>query len=76
MAELTTHISNERWLDLLETRALRPEATSNAFASRTRRPLLKDGRLLIVAADHTSRGVLGVRDKPLAMANRRSLLER
>jgi len=37
---------------------------------------LRDGRLFIVAADHTSRATLAVRDEPLAMANRRGLLER
>ena len=40
-----------------------------------RRPLLIDGRLFIVAADHTARGMLGVAGDPFAMADRRRLLE-
>ena len=34
------------------------------FAGRARRPLLTDGRLFIVAADHTARGMLGVPGDP------------
>jgi DhnA family fructose-bisphosphate aldolase class Ia len=35
-----------------------------------------DGRLLIVAADHTARGMLAVGDDPLAVADRYTLLDR
>jgi hypothetical protein len=69
-------IQDDRWADLLETRATRPEAIATAFRARERRPRLTDGRLLLVAADHTARGMLAVRDQPLAMADRRQLLER
>ena len=44
--------------------------------ARRRRPLLTDGRLFIVAADHTARGMLDVGDDRFAMADRRSLLDR
>ncbi|MDH3752401.1 MAG: aldolase [Acidimicrobiia bacterium] len=71
-----TLLSDDRWRDLLETRATRPEAVAEALAGRRRRPRLTDGRLLLVAADHTARAMLGVRDDPTAMADRRSLLER
>ena len=40
-----------------------------------RRPLLTDGRLFIVAADHTARGMLGVPGDPFAMADRRRTLD-
>ena len=43
--------------------------------TRRRRPLLTDGRLFIVAADHTARGMLGVPGEPFAMADRRRTLE-
>jgi hypothetical protein len=49
-----------------------------AYTGR-RRPdrLLGDrGTLFLVAADHPARGALGVRDQPLAMADRRDLLRR
>jgi hypothetical protein len=62
---------------LRETRANDPGAIARAAAARSRRPLLEGpGRLLIVAADHPARGVLGVGDRPDAMADRRSLLQR
>ncbi len=40
-----------------------------------RRPLLTDGRLFVVAADHAARGMLGVGADPFAMADRRRLLD-
>lgn len=63
--------------DLTDLRARHPEAIAEAAARRARRPLLGErGSLLIVAADHTARGILGVSGRPLAMANRIDLLER
>ena len=62
---------------LTELRATDPEGIARAWASRTRRDLLRsDGRLLLVAADHPARGALGVRADPWAMASRHDLLER
>ena len=57
--------------ELLEQRADQPEAALERLRSRPRRPLLTDGRLFIVAADHTARGMLGVGGDPFAMADRR-----
>ncbi|MEU1275180.1 deoxyribose-phosphate aldolase [Streptomyces sp. NPDC005799] len=63
--------------DLVSVRARHPEAIAEAADRRRRRPLLGDsGRLMIVAADHPARGALGVGGRPLAMADRRDLLER
>jgi DhnA family fructose-bisphosphate aldolase class Ia len=63
--------------ELTEIRARHPEAIDVAWARRARRPLLGvDGRLLIVAADHPARGVLGVRNDAMAMASRTDLLVR
>ena len=70
-------VSDSRWATLLETRALRPTAIAEALASRSRRPLLADdGATFIIAVDHPARRANGVRDRPLAMADRRDLIER
>ncbi|MBO4253487.1 Cgl0159 family (beta/alpha)8-fold protein [Streptomyces griseorubiginosus] len=62
---------------LVSVRVRHPEAIAEAAARRRRRPLLGvSGRLMIVAADHPARGALGVGGRPLAMADRRDLLER
>ena len=69
-------LDDDRWADLLHERATRPAAAGERLRSRRRRPLLgADGRLFIVAADHTARGMLGVGDEPFAMVDRRRLLE-
>ncbi|MFI1253457.1 deoxyribose-phosphate aldolase [Streptomyces netropsis] len=63
--------------DLVKVRSRHPEAVAEAAARRARRPLVgANGRLLIIAADHTARGVLAVGDRAHAMANRADLLER
>lgn len=60
-----------------EARALNPASVSAAAAARRRRPWLgSTGRLMIIAADHSARGVLAVGDRPMAMANRADLLDR
>lgn len=67
----------ERLAALTETRASEPERIAQAWQARSRRPLLaRDGRLLVVAADHPARGALGVRGNPLAMGSRSELLAR
>jgi DhnA family fructose-bisphosphate aldolase class Ia len=68
----------ERFAELIEIRATRPEEIAAAAARRARRTSLlgPNGRLMIVAADHPARGALGAGSDPLAMADRRDLLER
>jgi DhnA family fructose-bisphosphate aldolase class Ia len=62
---------------LREVRAHHPAAVAEAAAARDRRALLRrDGRLMIVAADHPARGALGVRSVADAMADRYDLLRR
>ncbi|AXQ57155.1 Cgl0159 family (beta/alpha)8-fold protein [Streptomyces koyangensis] len=62
---------------LARLRAHRPEAVAEAAARRVRRPLLgRDGRLLILAADHPARGALGAGRGDRAMADRARLLAR
>ncbi|MGK3204953.1 Cgl0159 family (beta/alpha)8-fold protein [Amycolatopsis sp. MEPSY49] len=61
-------LTDERWRELLHTRATNPGAVRQAYATRKRRPqLLSDqGTLFLVAADHPARGA----------PDRRALLER
>jgi DhnA family fructose-bisphosphate aldolase class Ia len=63
---------------LIEARAQAPEQIPAAAAIRPRRQQLigESGRLMIIAADHTARGILGVGGDPLAMASRFDLLDR
>jgi hypothetical protein len=71
-------VSDAAYQALLDTRARRPEAVAEAYAYRRRRPaLFGDGdTLFLIAADHPARGALAVHDDPLAMADRRGLLDR
>ncbi len=62
---------------LVEVRAANPAAIADAWQARSRRTLLgRDGRLLLVAADHPARGALGVGARTSAMASRTELLTR
>ena len=62
---------------LREVRAHHPGAVAETAAARDRRALLRrDGRLMIVAADHPARGALGVRGVADATADRYDLLHR
>jgi hypothetical protein len=71
-------ITDQQWERLLETRALHPEAVQDAYASRhrPRRLVSERGTLFLVAADHPARGALGTGGDPMAMADRRGLLDR
>jgi hypothetical protein len=75
---VTALLTDERWRELLHTRATNPGAIRQAYATRRRRSeLLSDnGTLFLVAADHPARGALSIGEDPLAMADRRTLLER
>jgi DhnA family fructose-bisphosphate aldolase class Ia len=69
------YLDDARWLHLVHTRAEQPHFALERLRTRRRRPLLTDGKLFIVAADHTARGMLGVPGDPFAMADRRRTLE-
>lgn len=73
-----TTISDAAWEELLAVRATRPAAVAEAYARRARpaRLLSERGTLFLVAADHPARGALGSGPRPMAMADRRSLLGR
>lgn len=68
-------LTDQRWADLIEQRATEPRAAHAALRTRRRRPLLTGGKMFIVAADHTARGMLGVGTDRFVMADRRRLLE-
>ncbi|HRA76976.1 MAG TPA: deoxyribose-phosphate aldolase [Propionicimonas sp.] len=61
---------------LTRARATNPGAITRAWRDRRRSDRPRDGRLLVIAADHPARGALGVRDNATAMASRGDLLER
>jgi hypothetical protein len=63
---------------LTDTRARRPEAIAAAAAARPRpaTPLGESGRCLVIAADHTARGMLGAGRRADAMVDRGDMLDR
>ena len=61
---------------LARIRATDPGAVARALAGRKRRPLLRGGKLFLVAADHAARGALAAGGDVRAMADRGRLLER
>jgi hypothetical protein len=70
-------LSDEQFEELIDVRVREPGRIAEALAVRwRRRELTRDGMLFIVAADHTARGMIGLGSEPLAMANRRSMLDR
>lgn len=75
---MTRRLDDDTWLALLARRAEDPGGVADAYAARRRRSrlLADDGTLFLVAADHPARGVVGTGGDPLAMADRRGLLER
>lgn len=68
-------LTDDRWAALIDQRAEQPQRALEKLRGRTRRPLLTDGRLFVVAADHSARGMFGVPGEPFAMADRRRTLE-
>lgn len=74
---MTVEVTRERYGQLLEARVRRPQSLRTALTERSRRPIAgPDGRLVILAADHTARGILGASGDPLAVADRFTLLDR
>lgn len=63
--------------ELIDARIGNPQSLIDALTSRRRRSIAgSDGRLLILAADHTSRGKISIGGDPLAMSDRFTLLDR
>ena len=61
---------------LCDARIFEPASLQRALRDRPRRTLAgTDGNLLILAADHTARGMIAVGSDPLAVADRYTLLD-
>ena len=70
-------LSKSQYQNLLAARVAHPDSFTKALTSRKKRKLVgKDGKLLIVAADHTARGILAAGKDEFAIADRYSLLNR
>ena len=77
MAEPARTLSDQDYEALTDVRVREPGRLREALARRRRRSLVgDDGRMLLLAADHTARGKLAIGPDPLAAADRRSLLDR
>ena len=70
-------LSDKDFHALTEARVREPARFRQALTGRRRRPLVgTDGRMLLLAADHTARGKLAIGSAPMAAASRHSLLDR
>ena len=70
-------LTRDHYRELINARVTDPHSLINALVSRRRRTIAgHDGRLLIIAADHTARGKISIGTDPLAMADRYTLLDR
>ena len=73
----TVGLTPGQYLALVEARIFDPESLRRALVDRRRRSVAgSDGRLVILAADHTARGMLAVGPDALAVADRFNLLDR
>ncbi len=74
---MTPTLDQARYEALIEARVFEPDSFRSALSDRPRRTVPgTDGRLLILAADHTARGMLAANGDPLAVADRFTLLDR
>ncbi len=70
-------LDRERYRALIDARVFHPAELHDRLLARRRRTIAgADGRLLILAADHTARGMLAASGDPLAVADRYTLLDR
>ena len=69
-------LQRDQYAALGEARIFEPASLQKALRQRKRRTLAgEDGNLMILAADHTARGMLAVGNDPLAVADRYTLLD-
>lgn len=74
---MTAVLARDRYEALMAARVFEPDSLRSALTGRPRRTVAgADGRLLILAADHTARGMLSASGDPLAVADRFTLLDR
>ena len=69
-------LQRDQYVALCEARIFEPASLQKSLRERKRRTLHgTDGNLMILAADHTARGMLAVGNDPLAVADRYTLLD-
>jgi DhnA family fructose-bisphosphate aldolase class Ia len=74
---MSDDLTREQYRALLDARVFEPESFRGALVGRRRRSVAgADGNLVILAADHTARGMLAASGDPLAVADRFTLLDR
>ena len=67
----------KRYLELIEARITNPASLQKALKKRARRSVAgKDGKLMLLAADHTARGIIAAGNNPTAIADRFVLLDK
>lgn len=70
-------LSAHQYEELIRTRVFNPGELTSALVNRSKRTIAgADGKLLMIAADHTARGKIALGQDPLAMADRFTLLDR
>lgn len=70
-------ISDVQFAEIIETRARRPEVLAELARGRKRRDSLDDGGgLFLISADDAARGSLQIGANPVALGDRRKLLDR
>jgi DhnA family fructose-bisphosphate aldolase class Ia len=70
-------LDRKRYLELIEARITNPLSLQKALKKRARRSVAgKDGKLMLLAADHTARGIIAAGNNPTAIADRYILLDK
>jgi len=70
-------LDRKRYLELIEARINNPASLQKALKKRSRRTVAgKDGKLMLLAADHTARGIVAAGNNPTAIADRYTLLDK
>ena len=70
-------LNQKRYLELIEARISNPASLQKALKNRSRRTVAgKDGKLMLLAADHTARGIIAAGKNPTAIADRYVLLDK
>lgn len=69
-------VSAETYRELIQARIFDPTSFTRALVNRSRRtPQGADGKMLLIAADHTARGKIKLGSDPIAMSDRHTLLD-
>ena len=75
--DVTEFLTDKCFAALTDVRVSRPEAVcDHALARKRRESLTRDGKLVILAADHPGRNITKSGDDPLIMGNRQEYLGR